>query len=383
MRRFSGPPTAVIVAVTALIQVMGTHFMASHQNFGKPLGIWGNLLLLLGPAALGLRRRAPRLMLPAVLAVTLSYLALGYPPGPVFLAMAMAIVLTAAAGNRGLAWGTTVLGIGFFVLISWVNGYETWGIRATAGSAWLLVLVMIGEGIRLRSERVAERRRQHQAAEKTARDEYRLTLARDIHDVVAHSLSTINVQASVALHLGTSDPAAYKPALEAIKAASKDSLAEVRSLLGVLRQDAPLEPGVTANLARLAELVATVRNSGLQVTMDNRAPAGLPEELQEVVFRIVQEALTNVVRHAQATQANVLLAPADGISALMVQIDDDGVGSPELVVAGNGIRGMRERLAGVGGSLELLPRHPGLRVSARVPLPQDALLKASLPQEAP
>ncbi len=153
-------------------------------------------------------------------------------------------------------------------------GDETGLVRASAGVAWAAILVLIGEGFRRRGERMAEYRRRREAAKQAERDEYRLTLARDIHDVVAHSLSMINVQASVALHLGTNDPEKLRPALEAIKAASKESLAEVRQLLGVLRDDAPLSPAAPPSLGRIPELVDDARRGGLEVRFENSVDGG-------------------------------------------------------------------------------------------------------------
>ncbi|HCB57578.1 MAG TPA: hypothetical protein DEP82_06510, partial [Arthrobacter bacterium] len=192
-RRFRGPPTAVIVLVAAVIQVMGTLFAAARQPDHRPLDLLAFVLLLLGPAALSLRRRAPLAMLPVAALATGAYLALGYPWGPVVLSFALALILTAAAGKRALAW--TVAGIGAVALGvgSVGSGDETALVRGFAGTSWLAILVLLGEGLRLRGERVAERHRQRETAEQAARDEYRLALARDIHDVVAHSLSLINV----------------------------------------------------------------------------------------------------------------------------------------------------------------------------------------------
>ncbi|HAG58000.1 MAG TPA: hypothetical protein DCL83_01150, partial [Arthrobacter bacterium] len=289
-RRFRGPPTAVIVLVAAVIQVMGTLFAAARQPDHRPLDLLAFVLLLLGPAALSLRRRAPLAMLPVAALATGAYLALGYPWGPVVLSFALALILTAAAGKRALAW--TVAGIGAVALgIGSVgSGDETALVRGFAGTSWLAILVLLGEGLRLRGERVAERHRQRETAEQAARDEYRLALARDIHDVVAHSLSLINVRASVALHLGEKDPAQFRPALETIKAASKESLAEVRQLLGVLREDAPFQPPRQPSLARVPELVDNARRAGLDVRLAaDPSGQGIPDTIQEAAYRIVQE----------------------------------------------------------------------------------------------
>lgn len=368
-RRFQGPPTAFVVIAVAVVQVAGTVFAAARQPDHRPLDVLAFVLLLAGPAALSLRRRWPAVMLPVAAAATILYLAAGYPWGPVLLSLALAIVFSAAAGRRWQTW--TVAGICAAALVAFfmASGDEGALIRAVAGTSWLVILVLLGEGARLRHERVAERKRQRESREQAARDEYRLSLARDIHDVVAHSLSLINVRASVALHLGDRDPEQFRPALEAIKAASKESLDEVRQLLGVLREDAPLSPTSRPSLGRVPEIVDNARRAGLDVRF--QAGAGtdhVAAAAQEAAYRIVQEALTNVVRHSGARTAHVSIQVGKG--ELLVAIDDDGAGAgtaPE----GNGITGMRERVAALGGRLELGPAQSGTgwRVRAVLPLP--------------
>ncbi|MEN8581117.1 sensor histidine kinase [Burkholderia sp. RS01] len=377
-RRFRGPPTAVIVAVVALIQVVGTVFASARQPDHRPLDALAVALLLAGPAALSQRRRAPLVMLPVAAAAAGAYLALGYAWGPVVLSLALAIVFSAAAGKRWQTWAVAGACGTALVAVSLSRGDEAALLRAFAGTAWLAILVLLGEGARLRSERVAERRRQREAREQAARDEYRLTLARDIHDVVAHSLSLINVRASVALHLGEKDPEQFRPALEAIKAASKDSLAEIRQLLGVLRDDAPLSPAPPPRLSQIPALADNARRAGLEVRVsqpDPDAAPQIPDAVQEAAYRIVQEALTNVVRHAGAGQAAVVLSvqaagTAQTAGLLTVTIDDDGAGAAG-VPDGNGVTGMRERTAALGGTLELASLDPGWRVRAVIPLPEE------------
>jgi signal transduction histidine kinase len=372
-RRFQGPPTAFVVIAVAVVQVVGTVFAAARQPDHRPLDLLAFALLLAGPAALSVRRRWPAIMLPAAAAATITYLAAGYPWGPVPLSLALAIVFSAAAGRRWQTWTVTavcaVALVAFFVR----SGDEAALIRAVAGTSWLVILVLLGEGARLRHERVAERRRQRESREQAARDEYRLALARDIHDVVAHSLSLINVRASVALHLGDRDPDQFRPALEAIKTASKESLDEVRQLLGVLREDVPLSPASAPGLRKLPELAENARRTGLDVQLDIRLgpeAAGLPPGSEEAAYRIVQEALTNVVRHAGASSAAVVLEiPADGPDAghLTITVDDDGRGAAGAA-EGNGLRGMRERAAALGGTVRFLPLDPGWRIRAVLPL---------------
>jgi signal transduction histidine kinase len=395
-RRFRGPPTAVIVIVVAVFQVVGTVFASARQPDHRPLDALAVALLLLGPASLSLRRRAPLVMLPVAAMAVTAFLALGYAWGPVFLSLALAIVFSAAAGNRWQTWAVAGACAAVLVAVSlpasMSGGDDAALIRAFAGTSWLVILVLLGEGARLRGERAAERRRQHEAREQAARDEYRLALARDIHDVVAHSLSLINVRASVALHLGEKDPDQFRPALEAIKAASKDSLAEIRQLLGVLRDDAPLSPSLSPSplsqvplsqvppprLDRITGLVDNARRAGLEVALiqpDPEVSGRFPDSVQEAAYRIVQESLTNVVRHAGARKAAVVIAVQAADTAgqqkwneLRVTVDDDGAGAAG-VPEGNGVTGMRERAAALGGTLELAALDPGWRVRAALPVP--------------
>jgi signal transduction histidine kinase len=367
-RRFRGPPTAVIVVVVAVIQVVGSVFASVRQPGHPSLDPLALALLVLGPAALAFRRRAPLVMLPVSGAAAVAYLALGYAWGPVVLSFALALILTTAAGKRTLAWTVAAVGAAVLFLGAFRGGDESAFVRAFAGSAWLAILVLAGEGVRLRGERVAERYRQRAAAEQAARAEYRLALARDIHDVVAHSLSLINVRASVALHLGENDPGQFRPALETIKAASKESLAEVRQLLGVLRDDVPLGPTGRPSLDRVPELVDSAHRGGLDVRLEADPVAGsIAAPVQEAAYRIIQEALTNVVRHSGARRA-VVAIQATG-RELVVTIDDDGAGA-QGAPEGNGITGMRERVQALGGTLGLGPGPSGAgwRVRAEFPL---------------
>ncbi|MFP3578688.1 sensor histidine kinase [Arthrobacter sp. SIMBA_036] len=370
-RRFAGPPTSFIVITVAVIQVVGTLISARHQDSARPLDIAAMLLLLAGPAALAFRRRAPLAMFPVAFVATASYLALGYAWGPIALSLALSIVLTAAAGLRWQAWLGAGIAAGAVVVGAAVSGDPNWPLRASAGVAWAAILVLLGQAFRRRGERFAEYRRRREAAQKAERDEYRLTLARDIHDVVAHSLSMINVQASVALHVGADDPEKLRPALEAIKAASKESLTEVRQLLGVLREDAPLVPAAKPTLAGLPALAKNAELGGLRVTLqDNSDHQLIGPAQQEAAYRIIQEALTNVGRHSGASSAVVRLGQTGSgptAGALTVTVDDDG-GGMRGALPGNGLTGMKERAGAMGGTLTVRELQPGLRVEAALPI---------------
>jgi signal transduction histidine kinase len=192
--------------------------------------------------------------------------------------------------------------------------------------------------------------------------------------VLGHSLSLINVQAGVALELMDRKPEQARTALSAIKQASKEALVEVQSVLDSLRQpdeEAPRAPA--PSIGNIKELVRRAEAAGLSVEMEQaeQLPA-LPANVGAAAYRIVQEALTNVVRHAGAATVSIRIGQEDG--DLVVVVDDDGVGGPGSLAAGggNGIRGMRDRASALGGQLTAGPRAGGgFRVRARLPLPSE------------
>jgi signal transduction histidine kinase len=199
-----------------------------------------------------------------------------------------------------------------------------------------------------------------------------MRIARELHDVLAHNISLINVQAGVALHLMDEQPGQSRSALAAIKQASNDALGELRSVLDVLRQGDEAPPRAPASgLAQLDSLVAGAGATGLEVrTRVEGTPRPLPAGTDLAAFRIVQESLTNVTRHAGPATATVLVRYGDDLT---VQVDDDGRGPEAAGGPGNGIRGMRERVAALGGELTTGPRPDGgFRVLARLPLDDGA-----------
>jgi signal transduction histidine kinase len=235
--------------------------------------------------------------------------------------------------------------------------------------AFCFLALAAGDAVRSRREAVerAAAASEEQALRRLG--EERLRIARDVHDVVAHAMVEINVQAGVAAHLIDGNPDQARSALRDIKAASGDALRDLRATLGVLRGAdgaAPVEP--TARVDDLEELAAGLRAAGVAVAFDVDAlPAGA-SAVQAVVYRIVQEALTNVLRHAVASRVDVRVA-RDG-DAVDVSVRDDGKGrGTSQDGAGQGLRGMRERAAAVGGTVESGPAPGGgWRVAARLPV---------------
>ena len=241
--------------------------------------------------------------------------------------------------------------------------------RSVALGAWLVLLLVVGEAPRYRAEQVAAARRARAAETRVAASAERLALARDLHDTIGHSLSMIAVQAGVALHLLDEHPEQARPALTAIRSASKEALEEVRATLSILREE-DFDGRPAPGLARIGDLVAAARIGGLVVEVrpeplgDN--VSGLPDDVDAAAFRVVQEGLTNVARHSAAAHAVVSVERSG--SALEVSVVDDGLGTGQ-VVEGGGLRGMRERAAALGGQVEAGPvSGGGFRVAVRFPL---------------
>jgi signal transduction histidine kinase len=246
-------------------------------------------------------------------------------------------------------------------------------------TALLAGATALGDATRNRRAYIDEVERRAADAERTAEeeairrvDEERLRIARELHDVTAHSLSIVAVQSGVALHVLDTDPEAARTALRAIRETSRDSLQELRGMLGVLRGSADLSPGAplapVPGLARLEELVRPLRDAGLAVEIvgAGTVPA-LPAIVDASAYRIIQEALTNVLRHAGSASVHIELDPAE--DSLRLEVADDGSGSIEREKAeGHGIAGMRERTLALGGTFVAGPRPGGgWRVVAVLP----------------
>jgi signal transduction histidine kinase len=287
-----------------------------------------------------------------------------------------------------VAYASLALGyVSFLWLANLATGRPGPSIWAAIGiAAWMLFLPAVIELARnrrayaqARRERaIEELRSQHEAVRRQASEE-RLGIARELHDVLAHSLSLINVQAGVALELMDGRPEQARSALTTIKQASKEALVEVQSVLGSLRRPGEEPPHTpTPTLKDIDELVRRAESAGLTVVLHiSGQPVSLPSGVESAAYRIVQEALTNVVRHAHA--ATVTVQICYGEQELLILVDDDGRGRPTSAApgsgsgSGSGIVGMRERAVALGGELAAAPKAGGgFRVRARIPLPDQA-----------
>jgi signal transduction histidine kinase len=380
------PRVWLIPLVIAAIQVVGSnrprHRGGPDLRNGPdlhwvPLNWFGYLLLIAGPVALLLRTVYPYTVLLIVIAVTGVYLGAGFRFGPVFASLIVAFLTAAVVGPRWRTYPLPLLGWGAAVwLIPLLRGEDPPpAIAVGAIAAWLIVLVAVAEGIRQRSAVVDARRQRKAAVAREARAEQerratdaRLSIARELHDVLAHSLSMINVQSSVALELLDDQPERAGPALAAIKEASKQAISDVHSLVTALRADNGLPTAPTPGIADLDNLVGTARATGLTVTTSvHGEPRVLPSVIDVAAARIVQESLTNVVRHSTAQNATVTVDY--GPDAVAVTVDNDGRplnASPPS--GGSGIIGMRERARALGGDLSVR-RHPGGGFSVHATIP--------------
>ncbi len=224
-------------------------------------------------------------------------------------------------------------------------------------------------------------------------DEERLRIARELHDVVAHTMSTINVQASAAATVLTERPDAAAEALQAIRTASKNGLRELRAILNVLRQADDADPTAPApGLAQLDALVAGASQAGLPTTLTVTGEAvPLPAGVDLAAYRIIQESLTNAIRHAGPASATVALTYHDG--RLLIEVADTGRGVPAAGArdaggavaphAGHGLVGMRERAATAGGTLQAGPGSGGgFTVTATLPFPRPGQADDAQPRGA-
>jgi signal transduction histidine kinase len=368
-----GRPTDVAVAVLVGVAQLGlTTLAARHRTDRLSLDLLSYLLLAVGPVALLWRRRSPVGVLAVVMGACVLYFALGYPYGPAWLALIVALWTAVTGGARRAAWVTTFVGLAvYFTLAAVVGRVEPINPATVAAhtSSLLLVLAVAELAMAGRQRRLAADRTRAEEDRRRAGEE-RMRIARELHDVLAHNISLINVQAGVALHLMDEQPGQSRSALVAIKQASNDALGELRSVLDVLRQGDEAPPRSPASgLAHLDSLVSGAGATGLEVrTRVEGTPRPLSAGTDLAAYRIIQEALTNVTRHAGPATASVLVRyTKDGLT---VQVDDDGRGpSSPNGTGGNGILGMRERVAALGGDLDAGPRPGGgFRVLAHLPL---------------
>ena len=373
-----GVGRAVFIGV---IVVVGSTLAGRRAGAARPLDWLAYLLLLASCASLVVRRRFPEAVLAATLVVAVVYPHLGYASdtGLFILPLMAALFAAMSVGKRLAAVVVAILYLAAFLAFGVLGGNAPpQALPWVPG--WLAAALVAGEVARARRDFMGEARRRMIEAERTREEEARrrateerLRIAREVHDVLSHSISMINVQAGVAVHLLDTQPEQARTALVAIKQASKDALRDLRSTLGVLRDvngddDSPRSPA--PSLERLDELVASASAAGVTLTVSVHGQRReLPSGVDMAAYRIAQESVSNIVRHAGQTAGTITVrySPDD----LSIQIDNDGGAvhlNGETAGGGNGILGMRERATALGGELEAGPRPTGgFRVLARLP----------------
>jgi signal transduction histidine kinase len=339
----------------------------------------GYALALLHTLPLAARRRFPGPVLALSVASGLAVAALGLPAVVLGLAILVAVYSVAAYGGRWVSLaGLAAAELGSAAVQLTPGKFQAPTVVSNGlviGAAWLLGhFVGVRRAYTARLEQTAELERARAELARRAVAEERLRLARELHDVVAHSISVIAVQSGVGAHIANTQPEEAAKALAAIEATSRAALTELRRLLGVLRQEGEPQGSLAPvpGLADLDALLAEVAKAGLAVRLRVEGTASpLPAGVDLSAYRIVQEALTNVVKHAGPASAQVTVGYHDQDVTVEVTDDGSGVTAPTddgQARVGHGLIGMRERVAVFGGDLEAGPRPSGgFRVAARLP----------------
>jgi signal transduction histidine kinase len=365
------------LAISVAGVVLADALLASARTGGlAPLDY---VLLLGGTLVLIGRRRAPRTVLLVTVIGMVGYSVRVAPDAIIAVPVLIALYTVSSAGHRLLAiTAATPLAAG--VVLNSLARAEGNTVREAIQQAilpvgWFVAAVVAGEVSRHRlaylqqvERRAAEAERTRDEAALRRAEQERLRIARELHDSLTHSISVIKVHAGVAAHLARKRGEQVPEALLAIQAASADAARELRDTLHVLRDGDRESPA--CGLDRLPALVAQTRDAGLPVTLSVTGRQGdLPDEVDRAVYRIVQEALTNVTRHAGPATASITIDR--GPRALTVQVDDDGTATVDAApVPGVGLIGMRERVSALGGRLSAEPRPDGgFTVRADIPLP--------------
>jgi signal transduction histidine kinase len=351
----------VLRVVLPLAFVLGATGGASRW---QQLGTLGYLWLIATALPLLVVHRYPMTIFLITSALTLGYYSSANPGGPVIVLPTIALfMLTKIRGPvvAGITGGALILAGGIAMYIR--HGWAAFDMRAGLAVVW--VIAVVGVGTAVRNGLAAARARREQADEHRHRmaEQERLTIAREVHDVVAHSLAMINVQAGVAAHVADRRPEQAKEALLNIKEASASALKDLRATLAVLRSGEDKAPA--PSLAQADELFEHARAAGLEVRVDGE-PGELPAPVDGAAYRILQESLTNVVRHAnQARGVDVRFERKTGALTLLVR--DDGQGAVEPA-PGHGLRGMSERAAALGGALSTSVVDGGFQVRVDLPI---------------
>ncbi|MEV0700505.1 histidine kinase [Saccharopolyspora sp. NPDC050389] len=353
----------VLAALVTLVGIVGTlgadRWTATAH---RPVDAIGVGLVAATGLVLVLRRRQPVATLLVAAALTSTYLVLDYTYGPILLALMIAVYSAARHRPPATSAPTALAALLMLLVHIFTSGALPGLFGVIPGSAWVVVPFAVGLVVRLQRE-AAARARAETLRQRV--DDERLRIAQEVHDVVGHGLAAIKMQADVALHVLPKKPEQAEVALEAISRTSSDALEELRATLAVVRRTA--SQGPTPGLARLDDLRKRMGEAGVQVQLATTGePRELPASVDLTGYRILQESLTNVLRHSGDKRASVTLDYA--ADALVITVTNPLTGSPGDS-GGLGIPGMRQRVAALGGEFAAGPTGDGrFEVHARLPI---------------
>jgi signal transduction histidine kinase len=359
---------AVVAVALAVFVLQDIFSSGDYYSASKLIYVPAALLMTL---PLAFRRRAPFVVVVVVMgALAFESFAVGSAPTPdtQLVGWLLAIYSVAAHCERR----TAAIGGAFSVAagLVWIGVDDFFFPIVVFGGAWVAGRLVRQHQLYAEAvdERAAALEREREADARAAAAEERARIARELHDLLSHSVSVMVVQAAAERSALGTDRAAPGPALESIERIGRQALAEMRRLFTLLRSGAPAELAPQPTLAQLDALVAQVREAGLPVEFRTEGDAdGIPPGVALCAYRIVQEALTNVIKHAGPAQASVLVRYGDDV--LELEVRDDGRGAPNTSGLGNGLAGMRERVALYGGELDAGAQNGGgFVVTARFPL---------------
>jgi MYXO-CTERM domain-containing protein len=352
---------ALATALT-LVGVAGSLLVGGSPHSSAPDDAPALTLVVLAGAALAVRRRSPLRVLATVAACASLYLALGYIYGPILISFMIGVYGAArhASAHRSGVGALAVLPPLLAHLFVRDTVLGLYGVIPVC--AWVVVPYSLGFALRTRHEAAARARAE---AIRTSVDQERLRVAQEVHDIVGHGLAAIKMQADIALHVLARKPDQAAPALEAISRTSGDALEELRTTLAVVRR---AERAPVPGLARVDELRQRMAESGVYVRLVVMGSPrhALPVAVDLTGYRIVQESLTNVLRHSGAGEATVGITYEDHCVRIVVS---NPTSAPPATGTGSGIAGMRRRVLDLGGEFAAGPlTHDGFEVRARLPL---------------